>query len=202
MFARDHSYAGLQGVGQLKYTHLLREEARVCLCGPLDHARVKQEVAHFDRAYPEVLQWMYVVCDSVLLCVWAVEVYRMWDFQYSRMRIWIIYFIILGLWKWVSATDDGKNQKIVQLLNEWMNENAINEWNIKIWCLTQWNYIKKKNLLKQNYLFHTNLQFQKFIKTSPSVLPGCGTRTKLMCTQPTSFPNHHTVVGETLHNTQ
>ena len=49
-----------------------------------------------------------------------------------------------------------------------MNENAINEWNIKIWCLKQWNYIKKKNLLKQNYLFHRNLQFQKFIKTSTS----------------------------------
>ena len=28
-----------------------------------------QEVAHFDWAGPEVLQWMYVVCDSVLLCV-------------------------------------------------------------------------------------------------------------------------------------
>ena len=47
---------------------------------------------------------------------------------------------------------------------KWMNENAINEWNFKIWCLTQWNYIKKKNLLKQNYLFHTNLQFQKIHK--------------------------------------
>ena len=82
-----------------------------------------------------------------------------------------------------------------------MNENAINEWNIKIWCLTQWNYIKKRNLLKQNYFFHRNLQFQKFIKTSPSVLPGCGTRTKLICPQPTSFPNHHTVVGEAPHNT-
>ena len=62
-----------------------------------------------------------------------------------------------------------------------MNENAINEWNIKIWCLKQLNYIKKKNLLKQNFLFHGNLQIQKFIKTSPSVLPGCGTRTKLVC---------------------
>ena len=58
----------------------------------------------------------------------------------------------------------------------------------------------KKNLLKQNYLFHKNLQFQKFIKTS-SVLPGCGTRIKLICPQPTSFPNHHTVVGETPHST-
>ena len=71
---------------------------------------------------------------------------------------------------------------------KWMNENAINEWNIKIWCLKQWNYIKKKNLLKQNYLFHTNLQFQKFIKISPSVLPGCGTRTKLICTPVNLFP--------------
>ena len=56
-----------------------------------------------------------------------------------------------------------------------MNENTINEWNIKIWCLKQWKYIKKKNLLKRNYVFHRNLQIQKFIKTSPSVLPGCGT---------------------------
>ena len=60
---------------------------------------------------------------------------------------------------------------------------------------------KKKLLLKQNYLFHRNLQFQKFIKTSPSVLPGCGTRTKLICPQPTSFPNHNTVAGETPHST-
>ena len=50
-------------------------------------------------------------------------------------------------------------------------------------------YIKKKNLLKQNYLFHRNLQFQKFIKTSPSVLPGCGTRIKLICTPANLFPH-------------
>ena len=63
--------------------------------------------------------------------------------------------------------------------------------------------IEKKKLLIQNYLFHRNLQFHKLIKTSPSVLPGCGTRTKLICT-PTnlSFPNHHTVLGETpVHHT-
>ena len=30
---------------------------------------------------------------------------------------------------------------------------------------------KKENLLKRNYLYHRNLQFQKFIKTSPTVLP-------------------------------
>ena len=46
---------------------------------------------------------------------------------------------------------------------------------------------KKKLLLKQNDLFHRNLQFQKFIKTSPSVLPGCGTRTKLICTPANLF---------------
>ena len=64
-----------------------------------------------------------------------------------------------------------------------------------------YNYIKKKNLLKQNYLFHTNLQFQKFIKTSPSVLPGCGIQgPNSYAPQPTSFPNHHTVDGETLHS--
>ena len=44
----------------------------VCLCGPLDHARVNQDVAHFDWAGPEVLQWMPDVCDSVLLCVCCV----------------------------------------------------------------------------------------------------------------------------------
>ena len=90
-----------------------------------------------------------------------------------------------------------KTQKIVQLLNEWINQNAINEWNIQIWCLKQWNYIKKKNLLKQNYLFHRNLQFQKFIKTSPSVLPGCGTRTKLICT-PANL-THYTLANSNLH---
>ena len=47
-----------------------------------------------------------------------------------------------------------------------------------------------KNLLKQNYLFHRNLQFQKFIKTSPSVLypDAVPTRTKLICTPTKLFP--------------
>ena len=40
-------------------------------------------------------------------------------------------------------------------------------------------YKKEKLIETKNYLFHRNLQFQKFIKTSPSVLPGCGTITKL-----------------------
>ena len=33
----------------------------------------------------------------------------------------IIYFIILGLWKWVSATDDenSENYAIIKLMNEW-----------------------------------------------------------------------------------
>ena len=61
---------------------------------------------------------------------------------------------------------------------------------------------KKKLLLKQNYLFHRNLQFQKFIKTSPSVLQGyAGWGPNSYAPQPTSFPNHHRVVGETPHNT-
>ena len=42
----------------------------------------------------------------------------------------------------------------------------------------------KKNLLKQNYLFHRNLQFQKFIKTSPSV----GMRIKLRDEDQTHMP--------------
>ena len=63
----------------------------------------------------------------------------------------------------------------------------------------------KKKLLKQNYLYHRNLQFQKFIKTSPSVLPGCGTRTKLICTPANLFPQPpHSGWGNTtqytLHN--
>ena len=78
-----------------------------------------------------------------------------------------------------------------------MNENAIiNEWNIKIWCLKQLMKLYKKEKLIETKLFHRNLQFQKFIKTSPSVLPGCGTRIKLICPQPTSLPNHCVVVGE------
>ena len=35
--------------------------------------------------------------------------------------------------------------------------------------LTMKLYKKIKNLLKQNYLYHRNLQFKKFIKISPSV---------------------------------
>ena len=40
-----------------------------------------------------------------------------------------------------------KTQKIMQLLNLWMNENAINEWNIKIWCLKQLMKLYKKEKL-------------------------------------------------------
>ena len=59
----------------------------------------------------------------------------------------------------------------------------------------------KKNLLKQNYLFHRNLQFQKFMKTSPSVLPECVTRTKLICTQANLFPKPpHSGWGNTTQN--
>ena len=58
-----------------------------------------------------------------------------------------------------------------------------------------------ENLLKQNYLFHRNLQFQHFIKTSPSVLPGCGTRTKLICimhpNQPLSPTTSHIILVNT-----
>ena len=46
----------------------------------------------------------------------------------------------------------------------------------------------KKEKIEQNYLSHRNLQFQKFKKTSPSVLLGCGTRTKLICTPANLFP--------------
>ena len=70
----------------------------------------------------------------------------MWDFQYSRvrMRIYIFYsdityvisdadityFIILGLWKWVSATDDeeiSENYAVIKLRNEWMKMQLMNE---------------------------------------------------------------------------
>ena len=60
---------------------------------------------------------------------------------------------------------------------------------------------KKEILLKQNYLFHRNLQFQKFIKTSSVVYPDAVRGPNLCAPQPTSFPNHHTVVGETPHTT-
>ena len=68
-----------------------------------------------------------------------------------------------------------------------MNENAINELNIKILCLKQWNNIKKKNLLRQNYLFHRNLQFQKFTKTKKTPHSGWGNTT------------HHTLANFNLH---
>ena len=67
----------------------------------------------------------------------------------------------------------------MQLMNETFRYDVLNNQTI---------YKKEKNLLKQNYLFHGNLQFQKFIMTSPSVLPGCGTRTKLICTPANLFP--------------
>ena len=61
---------------------------------------------------------------------------------------------------------------------------------------------RKEKILEQTYLFHRNLQFQKFIKTSPSVLyPEAGRGPNSYAPQPTSFPNHHTVVGETPHTT-
>ena len=50
----------------------------------------------------------------------------------------------------------------MQLMNETLRYDVLNNETI---------HIKKKNLLRQNYLFHRNLQFQKFIETSPSVLP-------------------------------
>ena len=80
-----------------------------------------------------------------------------------------------------------------------MDENAINEWNIKIWCLKQlMKLYKKEKLIETNYLFHRNLQFQKFIKTSASVLPGCGTRIKLICTPANLFPQPpHSAWGNT-----
>ena len=34
----------------------------------------------------------------------------------------IVYFIILGVWKWISATDDEENSEnyaIIKLMNEW-----------------------------------------------------------------------------------
>ena len=63
---------------------------------------------------------------------------------------------------------------------------------------------KKENLLKQNYLFHRNLHIQKFVKTSPSVLPGCGTRTKLIYIMHPNQPlspttTHYTLANSNLH---
>ena len=80
----------------------------------------------------------------------------------------------------------------MQLMNETLRYDVLNNETMN----------KKKNLLKQNYLFHRNLQFQKFIKTSPSVLPGCGTRTKLICTPANLFPQPpHSAWGNTKHKT-
>ena len=81
-----------------------------------------------------------------------------------------------------------------------MNDNAINEWNIKIWCLKKLMKLYKKEKLIENYLFHRNLQYQKFIKTSPSVLPGCGMRIKLICAPANLFPQPpHSGWGNTTH---
>ena len=47
------------------------------------------------------------------------------DFAFYYPRISdadITYFIILGLWKWVSATDDEENSEnyaVIKLMNEW-----------------------------------------------------------------------------------
>ena len=49
------------------------------------------------------------------------------DFAFQYLRISdtdadILYFIILGLWKWVSATDDEENSEnyaIIKFMNEW-----------------------------------------------------------------------------------
>ena len=60
---------------------------------------------------------------------------------------------------------------------------------------------KKEKKLEQNYLFHRNLQFQKFIKTSPSGYQDAVRGPNSYAPQSTSFPNHHTVVGETSHST-
>ena len=82
----------------------------------------------------------------------------------------------------------------MQLMNETLRYDVLHN---------ETSYIKKKNLLKQNYLFHRNLQFQKFIKTS-SVLPGCRTRTKLICTPANLFPQppHSGWGNTTLHTSQ
>ena len=79
----------------------------------------------------------------------------------------------------------------MQLMNETLRYDVLHNETI----------LKKKNLLKHNYLFHRNLQFQKFIKTSPSVLPGCGyeDQTHMHPSQPLSptttqwLGKHHTV---------
>ena len=81
----------------------------------------------------------------------------------------------------------------MQLMNETLRYDVLNN---------ETTYIKKEKLLKHNYLFHRNLHFQKFIKTSPSVLPGCGTRIKLICTPANLFPQPpHSGWGNTTQHT-
>ena len=77
-----------------------------------------------------VIILIYDCMNSVL------DVYRMWVFQYSRIRMRILHFnirgyrmrilyillYVLGLWKWVSATDDEENSEnysVIKLMNEW-----------------------------------------------------------------------------------
>ena len=52
-----------------------------------------------------------------------------------------------------------KTQKNMQLLNYWMNENAINDDTLRYDILNN-ETMYLKNLLKQNYLFHRNYNFK------------------------------------------
>ena len=51
-------------------------------------------------------------------------------FEYPRIsNAYIIYFIILGLWKWVSATDDEENSEnyaIIKLMNGTLRYDVLN----------------------------------------------------------------------------
>ena len=82
-----------------------------------------------------------------------------------------------------------------------MNENAINEWNIKI-CLKQLMKLYKKEKLIETKLFI----LKKFIISKINKKNICVTRmryedqTHMHNSQP--LPNHHTVVGETPHTSQ
>ena len=75
----------------------------------------------------------------------------------------------------------------MQLMNETLRYDVLNNETILYKLIETKLFISKK------------FTISKFIKTSPSVLPGCGTRTKLICIMHPNRP--HTVVGETPHST-
>ena len=85
---------------------------------------------------------------------------------------------------------------------KWMNENAINEWNIKIYCVYTMKLYKKEKLIETKLFISLKFTISKIHKnfTICVTRQEAGRGPNSYAPQPTSFPNHHTVVGETPHS--